>query len=360
LERVKFQQAEIKFYPGNIMFVNFLLLATILLRLIIGIRLVILARQNNLPNVYWLAAQFFLFIIGVLFAPTAGNPLGNLPVSLSIFTVVGVLLAQIVILAFNHTTFYQGRKSPLWWFVGAFAIFATIGLYGLINSESNYNQSPLLAFPHIMTILAWGWHGWNAFQALKGISKEEAVENWVKARYQLVIAYSVVLIIAAGGSFIRNYFAAGTATNPLGNAMAILALVAQIVAVSLQFLAWVMPESFRLWLNRKQQTHGDQQRNSMLSIFSAAMTADTGLKSMACLYAIRATVARRIRSEDSATVQKYLNEMTYIEWEATLQHSELRRILINGGADQASATKAIENACLALVEKQSLLTLSAR
>jgi hypothetical protein len=81
---------------------------------------------------------------------------------------------------------------------------------------------------------------------------------------------------------------------------------------------------------------------------------------MACLYAIRATVAKRIRSEDSATVQKYLNEMTYIEWEATLQHSELRRILMNSGADYGSATKAIENACLALIEKQSLFTLSAR
>jgi hypothetical protein len=81
---------------------------------------------------------------------------------------------------------------------------------------------------------------------------------------------------------------------------------------------------------------------------------------MACLYAIRSSVAKRIGSEDSNAIRNYINTMTYHEWEAILQHAEMHRILINSGANDVSAARAIQNARQALVEKQSLLTLGVR
>jgi hypothetical protein len=52
--------------------------------------------------------------------------------------------------------------------------------------------------------------------------------------------------------------------------------------------------------------------------------------------------------------------MTYNDWESLLQNPELRRVLINGGADKAIVGEAINKVRQALIEKQSLLTLSSR
>jgi len=205
-----------------------------------------------------------------------------------------------------------------------------------------------------LQIAIWLWHAIAGFQASKIIAIDSHVENWVKNRYRLIVAYSCLQALVGVIMMVRPF---------VSSTIAILSLLLVIATTTMQYLVWVMPERFRLWLNREQQARPAQEEQlplSVLDVFGAAMTAGTGLKSMACLYAIRTTASKRIGSENSAVIQKYLNEMTYAEWEAILQHSELRRILINSGADDASATKAIENARQALVEKQSLLTLGAR
>ena len=341
------------------MVVNILLLILIILRLVIGIRLVRLARQNSLSNIYWLAILFLLHGVGLLFTPAPGNPLSNFPFSLWIFTLVSQFAPQIFVIAFNHTTFYQGRKSPLWWFVGAYVVFLLIGLYILINLRPGGDPTPLLALTNIMATVVWSWHARSAALVLGGLSKEAAVEPWIKSRYRLIIAYSIAMAISAAGSLLRTFIAGADATSLLGNVMAIISLIAQIVAVSLQFLAWVMPENFRRWLNREQHAKGSSQQLGMMSILGIAMVEGTGLKSLACLYALRSTVEKRSGIEDSAALQAYINKMSYNEWEAVFQHSELQRILTNSGADNATTEHAIANARQALVEKQSLLTFSA-
>jgi hypothetical protein len=342
------------------MIVNILLLILIILRLVIGIRLVILARQNKLPNIYWLAVLFLTHGVGLLFTPAPGNPLINFPFSLWIFTLVSQFAPQIYVIDFNHTTFYQGRKSPLLWFVGAYVVFVLIGLYILINLKSGGDPTPLLALTNIMATVVWSWHARSAALVLTGLSTEKAVEPWIKARYRLIIAYSIAMAISAGGSLLRTFLAGADATSLVGNIMAIISLIAQIVAVSLQFLTWVMPENFRMWLNREQRAQETSQQLGMISILGAAMMTNTDLKDLACLYAIRTTIGKRIGTEDSAVIRGYIDTMSYTEWNAILQHAELRRILVNSGADNTIAVKAIENAQNALVEKQSLLTFGAR
>jgi hypothetical protein len=237
---------------------NTLLWVLILLRLVIGIRLVFLARQNNLQNIYWLAAQYFLVSIGLAFLTTEGNPFGYFSISLWVYNMFGFLLTQPTIIAFNQTTFYQGRKSPIRWYIGVYALCMIVGLYGLVNSESVNNPNPLLAFFVISNLLLWAWHGWCSYHAYRAVSKVKVVEDWIKARYQLIVAYSIILVISAVINFTRTYFL-GTTTGLLASTMGILSLIANIAVVSLQFLTWVMPAGFRNWLNRNYQMPAEMQ-----------------------------------------------------------------------------------------------------
>jgi hypothetical protein len=162
-------------------------------------------------------------------------------------------------------------------------------------------------------------------------------------------------------SFIRIVFAGGSSLTILGSVTGAFTLLTQIISLALMFLVWVMPEQFRLWLNREQHSHSDEEHPvSVLDVFGAAMTDNTGLKRMACFYALRATVAKAIGSEDSDVIRAQIDKMSYDDWDSILKRAELRRILINSGADMESSVKAIENAQKALVDKQSLLTIRAR
>lgn len=317
-----------------------------ILRLLVAIPLFATARRNHLNNLYWLSAQFLCLVFALPFAAagTLNNPW--------IFWTL-ISLSEIALAMFVHTTFYRGRKSPM----PVFMTLVVVGLFGGIygNIIGNFELSGWLVYPN--AVLIWGWHFVEAYRASASIAQDVSTERWVKSRYLLMVIYSLV---DCGGAVLGTLLTTGVWASNFGSVIVVLI---NFTSVIIQILTWVMPEPFRLWLNREQQARPAEQEQRPLSIldtFGTAMTADTGLRSMICLYAIRATVARRIRSEDSAAVQKYLDEMTYYEWEATLQHSELRHTLIKGGVDQATADRAIENACLALIEKQSLFTLGAR
>ncbi len=343
-----------------------------LVRLVTALALLRLAAQKNLPNLRWLAWGFLGTVIALPFGADPYVPY----VDKAIAYIVYLCFAMFIV-----STFYQNKRSP---FIPFWTVFTLLYIVMFWLTSQFVTETTGIGFPQnifaarppyanepgsvpmtlsetidsiiygCLQIAIWLWHAIAGFQASKLISADSHVENWVKARYRLIVIYSclqsLVGVVMMGRPFLPDI-------------ALIFTLLLVISTTTMQFLVWVMPESFRLWLNREQRARPaeDEQRPlSILDVFGAAMTANTGLRSMVCLYAIRATVARRIRSEDSAVIQKYLDEMTYYEWEATLQHSELRRILINGGADNASADKAIENACLALVEKQSLLTFAAR
>jgi len=237
----------------------------ILLRIIIGVRLVIVARRNNLPNLYWLAAMFFTVAIGVLFAPTEGNPLGDLPISLWMFIGMANAITMFLIIPFNQATFYRDRKSPQWWYVGLCTILAILTVYGLIRSESNYNQNPWAALASLGIMITVIWHGWAAYRALAAVAKERAVEDWIKARYRLIVLYSALVVILTAAGMVRTVFAGGATETPLGNAMALLELIVNITLVSVQFLAWVMPEGYRRWLNRNYQSPVQDEAELTLS-----------------------------------------------------------------------------------------------
>jgi len=208
-------------------------------RFIIAVELTRVGRRQNLPNLLWLAAFFYITGTGDIFF------------TLSTFTnflwpfFLSVGLGEIVLVMFIHKTFYQDRKSP-------YLIFMVIALiFFLINIFSTFFAywSPF----------NWIWLIVVANQAYKRIAANPMVEDWVRARYKLVIAYSVVtlfpplytilwplaIVIPSIGDVLFS---------PTGGVIALVVNVGfSTIGVVLAFLAWVMPEGYRNYLNRNYQ-----------------------------------------------------------------------------------------------------------
>lgn len=316
-------------------------------RVWLAVPLFLTARKNNLSNLYWLSASFAVTAY-YLFSPAIVSPISN-P---WIFH-LGFMVGHFCLSIFIHKTFYRDRKSPVVFFAGLTILGFTVNLYGLSGNDLN-----LVGMMTAVGVVNWTWHLVVARSAYAQIASDASVEKWVKARYRLMILYTVMMMVSG----IQLIISSTNLSQYVPQAILPFFLIMTIVAIVLQFLVWAMPEPFRRWLNRENRsatspvpTKPPQQ--SILEVFGNAMTTGTGLQSIACLYAIRATISKNIGSTDSLIVQDHLNSMTYHEWNNLLHNPELRRILINGGADVSSSAQAIENANRALVEKQSLLTL---
>lgn len=343
------------------MLVNIFLLVLILVRVVIGIRLFVTGRKNHLPNLIWLSSSMFLTAITLLFAPSEGNPLGNLPVSIWAFF-GGTLVSLIPVIVFNQLTFYKDKKSPAKWIWIAFIASFAVALYGVILSESNYNQSAWLAAYIPGTVLIWAWHGWLAHQALNQVASQPSVEYWVKARYRLMTVYAVMLVISVLASFVRIVFAGGSSLTPLGSLTGLITLLGQIASLILMFLVWVMPESFRLWLNRNHQTQMEEQAYeqalAVLNILGTAMSDDTKLPKTLAIVAIRKTIGREINSEDSKKIEARVITLGYEDWYAFLNNPELHTFLKE--VANVNPQDVLGKAKYILRENQSLFTLQAK
>jgi hypothetical protein len=209
-------------------------------RLIIAIQLTRVALRQKLPNLLWLAAFFFITGTGDIFITL--SPITNLfwPFNLS------VGLGEIMLVMFIQKTFYQDRKSP-------FLIFMAIAV-ALLVADMFF----ALYLPYYSPF-NWIWLIWVGSQAYKKIAADRAVEDWVKARYKLVIAYSLAALVAPFWTILSLVALVVPAFAALLLAPTAI-LVAQVVilifttiGIALEYLAWVMPESYRRFLNRNYQ-----------------------------------------------------------------------------------------------------------
>jgi hypothetical protein len=332
--------------PISITFI--LLIVLTAARLWIALQLFLTARRSHLNNLYWLAGLFALAVYSI-FTPTSDSPLASYPLFF-----MGYLAGHFCLAIFIHTTFHRDRQSPLYLVLGLLAVATIVTIYALFVM----NDTNLAGIMSSVGLVNWAWHFIVARSAYLKIVNDPEVENWVKGRYRLMIVYIPMMILITA-----QVVASSTNISPyLPRILLPIGLLIIIASIILQFLVWVMPEPFRLWLNQtKQQVRPSKEPKTApnaMDVFGNAMTHDTGLNTIACFYAIRSTVAKKIGTQDSDAVREYIHGMTYYEWDAIFQHTELNRILINGGADKNAAEKAIQNARQALVEKQSLLTLS--
>lgn len=342
-------------------FINILLLVLIFIRFLTGLRLLVVGRKNKLPNLIWLAVSMLVTVVVLLFAPLDANPLASLPFSLWVFT-LGSIIGQAALIIFNQLTFYKDRKSPAIWIWGIFIVLSSLAIYGAAISESNFEQSIWTSASSPCAVILWAWHGLLAYRALSQIESEKNVEDWIKSRYRLIVAYAVVLTIGALASLVRNFFADGTTTSTLGSAMAAVSLVTQIVSVTLLFLVWVMPESFRLWLNRNYQARMEKQTYeqavAIMDMLGTSMSQGTKLPKTLALVGIRKTIGRSINTDDSKKIEAHVVGLGYDEWSHFLNSPELT-VFIKEVAN-ANPRDVLENARRTLVENQSLFTIQAK
>jgi hypothetical protein len=228
------------------MLVNILLFVLIALRLWIGMRLFATAHNSNMHNLYWLVLLYVIAAVALPFAPTPGNPLGATAASLWLYQGI-YSLGHFALIMFVTTTFYQKRRSPTEWFLGITVVAIVGTFYGLALSPSAAQLNPLVISLQVAVVANWGWHGWAGYQAWRRVAKECTVEDWVKARYQLVIWYSICHWLTG-----ILYFAmqAAPAASLLGQILPAAMLLCNIGGVILAYLAWAAPHGFYRWLNR--------------------------------------------------------------------------------------------------------------
>ena len=201
----------------------------LILRLGIGVLLFRLALNPRYRNLHWLAAVFYLNFLNLFLR---GPVLG-------LVAQVVMIVIQICLAMFTHTTFYQRRRSPLPWMVGGLVAAGGTTLYLTTHVPDYTGPQPMF----MMCAVNWFWHALVAWQVWRKLRSDRSIEDWIKTRYALVVTYA----IAMGGLFIVTL-----SPGPLPF-MRIVWPTIFVTALLLQYLAWGMPAPLRRFLNRNYQ-----------------------------------------------------------------------------------------------------------
>ncbi|MBN2369975.1 MAG: hypothetical protein JXO72_05760 [Vicinamibacteria bacterium] len=199
----------------------------LVLRLGIGVILFRLALNPRYRNLHWLAAVFYLNFVNLFLR---GPDLGMI-------AQVVMIVIQICLALFTHTTFYQHRRSPVGWVIGGLVVAGGASLYLSRQAPTYFGTQPM----HLMCAVNWLWHALAAWKVWRALRPDGTVEDWIKARYAMVVTYAALM----GALFL---------TLPLWLIpmpfIHITWQVTMMVALVLQYLAWGMPAFLRRRLNR--------------------------------------------------------------------------------------------------------------
>ncbi len=159
------------------------------------------------------------------------------------------MLTMTVGLIFIDRTFYQDRKSPFKLLVALTIIFGALTNISFILFErSIISQREVAFFIHnifvgALFVIFGLWSFIAAAGSLKVFSSSDAVEPWVKGRYRLVKFYSICIILV--GALTPFTPVEGTINWAL-----LVILVANILRIAGETLAWIMPNFLKKYLNR--------------------------------------------------------------------------------------------------------------
>ena len=220
----------------------------ILVRLLIAIKLIQMAVHKKMRNLLWLAIAFYIYAVFYLF---------GLPSIYNLFWLRWNSLGIVFIALFTNETFYMDRRSPLKRLLVFTLLCIVTGL--CLTLSSNPTSLPALiggGMINLANIVNWGWHGLAARKAYKAIAAEKSVPDWVKARYQLIFVYSLLIPITA----------VLAVSQPLQITwLSLITGLFLLVILLIQFLAWVMPEPFRRYLSRNENSENTNQTVEPLS-----------------------------------------------------------------------------------------------
>ncbi len=208
----------------------------IVARIVIGVSLTRAASRQNVRNLFLLAAVFYIYALSnVFYTQTLYNAF--------LFT-GGAMLAQVFQVLFINQTFYRDRPSP-WKIFMAITLLAGLGILWFNMSKSTERNS--IALVSIVIACNWLWHTVIAGQAYRAAAPDRTVEDWIKTRYRLMIAYCSISVLAGALGVIvaLQEMPAMAIQIPIG--------LISIGSIVLQYLVWVMPEGFRQYSNRNYQ-----------------------------------------------------------------------------------------------------------
>jgi hypothetical protein len=95
--------------------------------------------------------------------------------------------------------------------------------------------------------------GWQSYKLIRA---DKSVEDWIKARYTLVLAYLFVVLVTPLLTVmgIASHFFLFITTILDSLALGFVVHGSLITFVVLEYLAWVMPQGYRRFLNRRYQS----------------------------------------------------------------------------------------------------------
>lgn len=217
---------------------DILIVAQTVLRLAVAIALTrVVRRRPDMSNLRWLAISFWANAVTNIFLTTfLASP---------VIFAAGVLVVQPSLVMFIHETFYRDRRSPYLVFL---FLAIVVSVANLVMKAMGINADLATTLSAIQTAVVWLWHAMVAYRAYTSLAKQRFVADWVKARYRMMVTYAALAVVVQF-AVLRLYL-----PGPGASIISIVAFLCAVTSVVFQFLVWVMPESFRRWLDRNYRS----------------------------------------------------------------------------------------------------------
>ena len=217
----------------------FLFIIFLVFRVITGVFLFRAWRETKKSNLLILVIFFFMNAFSLLFLV-----FGNL-----MLYDVNTILTMGVGLIFIDRTFYQDRTSPFKLLLALTLVLGTLTIISMAIFERSiiFQQNVAFLLHNIFVgadfVIFGIWSFIAASGSLKSFNSSDAVEPWVKSRYRLVKFYSICIILV--GSLTLFTPVEGTVNWAL-----LVILIANLLRIAGETIAWIMPNSLKKYLNR--------------------------------------------------------------------------------------------------------------
>lgn len=221
----------------------YLFIVFLIFRVITGVFLFGTWRKTKKNNLLILLIFFLMNAVTLLFIIFGNITLYD----------VSTILTMTVGLIFIDRTFYQDRKSPFKLLLTLTLVLGalTIITFTMFELSIILQQSVAFIIHNVflgaLFVIFGLWSFIAASGSLKSFSSSDAVEPWVKGRYGLVKFYSICIILV--GSLTPFTPVEGTLNWAL-----LVILVANILRIAGETIAWIMPKFLKKYFNRGYTT----------------------------------------------------------------------------------------------------------
>ncbi|MHA2037830.1 MAG: hypothetical protein ACW972_05990 [Promethearchaeota archaeon] len=217
----------------------FLFIIFLVLRVITGVFLFGKWRETKKNNLLILVIFFLMNALTLLFLIFGNVMLYD----------INTIVTLIVGLIFVDHTFYQDRKSPFKMLVTLTLVLGVLTIISFTMFDLSIILQENIAFlihnvfVGALFVIFGLWSFIAASGSLKSFRSSDVVEPWVKGRYRLVKFYSICIILVGA-------LTAFTPVEGTVNWALLVILVANILRISGETIAWIMPNFLKKYFNR--------------------------------------------------------------------------------------------------------------